>query len=78
MYINLHRSWSVTSINALCQLCAHGATRSLSMGPSAKYISDLTISIFSKVFMLFNMISIFIIVATIGINCSSHYCTKLN
>jgi hypothetical protein len=52
--------------------CAHGATRALSMGPSTEYISVLTVSIFIKFFVLFNMISIFIIVATIEINYSSH------
>ena len=31
---------------------AHGATGALSMGLSAEYISNLTISIFSKVFVL--------------------------
>jgi hypothetical protein len=42
------------------------------MGPSTEYISVLTVSIFIKFFVLFNMISIFIIVATIEINYSSH------
>ena len=43
---------------------ARGATSALSMGPSAKYTSNLTVSMFSKVFMLLNMIRMFIIVAT--------------
>jgi hypothetical protein len=43
---------------------AHGATSALSMGPSAGYISNLTISIFIKVFVQLNMISMFTIVCT--------------
>ena len=41
-----------------------GATGALSMGPSAMYTSNLTVSMFNKVFVLLNMISMFIIVAT--------------
>ena len=43
---------------------AHVAAGALSMGPSAGYTSNLTVSMFSKVFVLLNMISMFIIVAT--------------
>ena len=43
---------------------ARGATSALSMGPSAGYTSNLTVSMFSKVFMLLNVISIFIILVT--------------
>jgi hypothetical protein len=42
----------------------NGATGALSMGPFAGYTSNLTVSIFSKVFVLLNMISMFIIVVT--------------
>jgi hypothetical protein len=47
----------------------HGAAGALSMGPSTGYASNLTISMFSKVFILLNMISMFIIVAT----CSTRF-----
>jgi len=40
------------------------ATSALSMGPSAGYICNLTVSTFSKVFMILNMINMLIIVAT--------------
>jgi hypothetical protein len=40
------------------------ATGALSMGSSTEYTFNLTVSIFSKVFVLLNMISMFIIVAT--------------
>jgi hypothetical protein len=43
---------------------ARGAAGALSMGPSTGYASNLTVSMFSKVFMLLNMINMFIIVAT--------------
>ena len=40
------------------------ATGALNMGPSTGYTSNLTVSMFNKVFVLLNMISMFIIVAT--------------
>jgi hypothetical protein len=42
----------------------NGVTSALSMDPSTGYTSNLIVSIFSKVFVLLNMISMFIIVAT--------------
>jgi hypothetical protein len=42
----------------------NGATSALSMHPSAGYTSNLIVSIFSKVFVLLNMINMFTIVAT--------------
>ena len=42
----------------------NGATGALSTGPSAGYTSNLIIFKFNKVFVLLNMISMFIIVAT--------------
>jgi hypothetical protein len=41
-----------------------GATGALSMDPSIGYTFNFTVSMFSKVFVLLNMISMFIIVAT--------------
>ena len=43
---------------------ARVAAGALSMGPSAGYTSNLTVSMFSKVFVLLNMISMFIILGT--------------
>ena len=41
----------------------NGATGALSMGPSVGYTSNLIVFKFNKVFVLLNMISMFIIVA---------------
>jgi len=41
-----------------------GAVGALSMGPSTGYTSNLTVFMFSKVFVLLNTINMFIIVAT--------------
>jgi hypothetical protein len=43
---------------------ARGAAGALSMDPSARYTSNFTVSMFSKVFVLLNMISMFIILAS--------------
>jgi hypothetical protein len=45
-------------------ISARGAASALSMDPFAGHTSNLTISMFSKIFALLNMNSMFIIVAT--------------
>jgi hypothetical protein len=51
--------------------------RCLKHGPSAGYTSNLTVSIFSKVFVLLNMISMFIIVATSSLHVHIFVVTNL-
>ena len=45
-------------------ISARGAAGALSMGPSAGYTSNLTVSMFSKVFLVLNMIGMFIVLGT--------------
>jgi hypothetical protein len=55
----------------------NGAIGALSMGPSAGYSSNLTVSIFNRVFVLLNMINIFIIVATSSLHMHIFVVTNL-
>jgi hypothetical protein len=50
---------------------AHRATDAFNIGPSAGYISNLTVSMFNKISVMF-MISMFIMVVFVVSICSSH------